>query len=148
MDTTVDSRECGFINSEPCIAEFMGGMSPQPPALSDSPYNHSSINVGDMGSAAPGYRLNGGHPQPPPGLQGHEPLGGLLGDHRAKMPSLPSLASLKLPEYPWMKEKKNSRKGGRGGGVGGVSIPGHQPPPPPHGLNGLGKYRTLLPDGL
>ena len=124
MDTT--TRECGFINSEPCIAEFMSPTQGPPQGPPSTLHGEYQDALGG-GYCAPRGMMNGGG-----GMPG---MIDMLADHRVKVSSLTSLSNLKVPEYPWMEKKKPSRKG-RGGGAGqgqqGVNI--QHPPPPPQGL--------------
>jgi hypothetical protein len=139
------SRECGFINSEPCIAEFMSPTSQAPPGgLGPHGEAYGDVLGGGPGGYCPRGMVNGN------GMPG---MLDMLADHRVKVNSLQSLSNLKVPEYPWMKEKKTTKRGRGGGGVG-LSIPPPPPPqslqPPPNpghhpntpaSLNGLGKSR-------
>ena len=89
-----NARESGFINSQPCIAEFM----------SDIPHIHATFA---RSSITPDSRL-------PPYCQP-------LNSSNSLQPDITSVngsdatgshggAAVKLPEYPWMREKKPSRK--------------------------------------
>lgn len=159
------TRESGFINSTPCIAEFMsdlgpineryggpsitgavtGSPSPTLPAFCQQLLNGSA----DPLAYTPGLDMTGmGLTQPPaPGNGGHLPPGSKprTVDYGPRGP-----ADVKLPEYPWMKEKKSSKRGCH------TTSPQSGTPGPPQGhltgrqlppglqtaLEGYGEYRT------
>ena len=92
-----DSRESGFINSQPCIAEFMTDLG----AINER-YSMSSITeLSRMPSFC--QVLNGSDRLP-------TDITPVNGDSPGKNQAGAGLSSLKVPEYPWMKEKKPSRR--------------------------------------
>ncbi|XP_013399152.1 uncharacterized protein LOC106165492 isoform X2 [Lingula anatina] len=101
MDT---SRETGFINSRPSIAEFMSGI----PHLGDTDSFQNSSITGN-GPTMPGYcqTMNGLHtPCDPTTAE----LGGPVKSPGADGPG--GNGSGRMPDYPWMREKKQIRRGG------------------------------------
>ena len=95
-----ENRESGFINSEPCIAEFM----PNVPHIND-PLVGSSINSeADIGNYFHNYNSNSDSPV----RDNLSALGGGSdGFPEGRDPTLNS----KFPDYAWMKDKKPVRKG-------------------------------------
>ena len=92
-----DNRESGFINSEPCIAEFMTSV----PHINDALAVSSSItSEADIGNYCHNYNSNGGSPV-------REGLTTLTGASETRDQTLNS----KFPDFAWMKEKKPVRKG-------------------------------------
>ncbi|KAK3104799.1 hypothetical protein FSP39_010331 [Pinctada imbricata] len=94
-----ESRESGFINSQPCIAEFMTTI----PLLNETIQSPSITSDGMRGYMQP-YA-----PAPPSMAQMDDPRiigGGDPGgrDHTG------AISNVKIPDFPWMREKKNIRK--------------------------------------
>ncbi|KAL3836061.1 hypothetical protein ACJMK2_021514, partial [Sinanodonta woodiana] len=97
-------QETGFINSQPCIAEFMTNI----------PHINEVIAVssitGDAAVQAYCQSFNGAQPVPTPQTQ--DTVGNLGRDPGCRDPVA---MGLKFQEFAWMKDKKNPRKGGQSG---------------------------------
>nr|UOF37925.1 proboscipedia homeobox protein [Urechis unicinctus] len=116
METVVNTvtRETGFINSQPCIAEFMGGPLPHM-ADGDHPMDTAGIGVGTRGySSMASVCIT----PPSPTSVYCRILDNSNADLGILNPLTPSdlqgsksgrRGANKVPEYPWMKEKKPSR---------------------------------------
>ena len=95
-----ENRESGFINSEPCIAEFM----PSVPHIND-PLVGSSINPeSDIGNYFHNYNSTGDSPV-------REGLGALGGGSDGFPEGRDQTLNSKFPDFAWMKDKKPVRKG-------------------------------------
>lgn len=93
--TMDESRESGFINSQPSIAEFMTSM----PLINDALQAPSIISSDGMRSFCQSFAASQQQAQDDPRIIG--------GDPGAR----DSSGLLKFPDYAWMKEKKPVRKG-------------------------------------
>ncbi|XP_061178002.1 uncharacterized protein LOC133186734 [Saccostrea echinata] len=95
--TMDEPRESGFINSQPCIAEFMTSL----PLINETLQPPSINSEGNTRSYCQSFTAN--HPS----LSQHaDPRGPGIGDPRGR----DSNNAGKYPEFAWMKEKKNMRK--------------------------------------
>lgn len=102
MDGT---RETGFINSEPCIAEFMTDITT---SINES-FRGPSINSrGALVTYCQPINTLSSLQEPREQTQLGVDLQVL--SSRPKQQSQQQQQQPKLPQYPWMKEKKNSRK--------------------------------------
>ncbi|CAH1773441.1 unnamed protein product [Owenia fusiformis] len=91
-------RESGFINSTPCMAEFMADV----PGMNESAFGRSSITVE---SRLPPYcqPLNSSS-------QLHSAISQVTSTGRKSLGATKQQPASHLPEYPWMREKKPARK--------------------------------------
>ncbi|KAK3585755.1 hypothetical protein CHS0354_010513 [Potamilus streckersoni] len=109
-------QETGFINSQPCIAEFMTNI----------PHINEVIAVSSItaDAAVQAYcqSFNGAQPVPTPQTQ--DPVGNLGHDPGGRDPVA---IGLKFQEFAWMKDKKNLRKGDRSGTPPDLDFPPSQP---------------------
>lgn len=94
--TMDERRESGFINSQPCIAEFMTSL----PLINETLQPPSITTEGNSRSYCQQFTPN--HPS----LSQHaDPRGPGIVDPRGR-----DSGTGKYPEFAWMKEKKNIRK--------------------------------------
>lgn len=94
-----DNRESGFINSEPCIAEFMTSV----PHINDPLVNSSINSESDIGNYCHNFNSNSGSPA-------REGLGALAGSTDSFPEGRDQALNSKFPDFAWMKEKKPVRK--------------------------------------
>lgn len=94
--TMDDRRESGFINSQPCIAEFMTSL----PLINETLQPPSITSEGNPRSYC--QQFTASHPPLP---QHADPRGPGIVDPRGR-----ENGGGKYPEFAWMKEKKNMRK--------------------------------------
>lgn len=95
-----DNRESGFINSEPCIAEFMTSV----PHINDPLVSPSITSESDIGNYCHNYNSNSGSPV-------RESLAALAGTTDNFPEGRDQTLNSKFPDFAWMKEKKPVRKG-------------------------------------
>ena len=89
-----NTRESGFINSQPCIAEFMTDI----PHINDTFRRSSITNDSRMPPFCQALNSSNQLPTDITTVNGVTASG--------------TVPSVKVPEYPWMREKKPSRKPG------------------------------------
>ena len=95
-----DNRESGFINSEPCIAEFMTSV----PHINDALVTSSITSESDIGNYCHNYNRNSASPV-------REGLATLAGSSENFPEARDQTLNSKFPDFAWMKEKKPVRKG-------------------------------------
>ena len=162
------ARESGFINSQPCIAEFITDITSLNDTFSgssirrcrsplqsycqsatqkqtdiSSPVN-SAVNASALGASA--LQASASAPKTSPSSNSSSPASAgaaSAASNPSAAASSTSMPALKLPHYPWMKEKKTSRKGDI---LSTPSAP-QQPPPPPLSLTdvtSVGEYSDVI----